>query len=63
MSELYLGEVVLNNDIPMVIIDYKNREDISSVSYNRSYKLCAVSELIGIDNISSEDFEKIRNVD
>ena len=60
MSDLKIGDVVFNNDMPpMVVIDFKNREDISSMSYDRSYKLCLASELEGKEFISEEDFEKI----
>lgn len=46
-GELKIGEVVYNNDIPMVVIDCVNYEDYGSMSYDRKYKLCLLSEIKG----------------
>ena len=59
MNELKIGEVILNNDMPMVVIDFKNRETMASMSYDRGYKLCLLSDLEGKEIISSEDFERL----
>lgn len=59
MPELSIGEVVYNNDMEMVVIDCKNREDTSSMSYDRSYKICLLSELKGKDTLSQEEFDKL----
>lgn len=56
---LSVGEVVYNNDMPMVVIAQKIREDISSMSYDRSYKLCSLTELENKEIISEEDFDKL----
>lgn len=57
-KELKIGEVVYNNDMKMVVLDCKNREDIGSCSYDRSYKLCLLEELE--DGLfTPEDFEKL----
>jgi len=57
-KELKIGEVVYNNDMPMVVLDCKNREDIGACSYDRSYKLCLLEELK--DGLfTPEDFEKL----
>ena len=49
---LYIGEVVYNNDMKMVIIDFVSREETWSTSYDRKYKLCSLEE---IENIMSEN--------
>jgi hypothetical protein len=57
-KELEIGEVIYNNDMQMVVIDCKNREDIGACSYDRSYKLCLLEELK--DGLfTPEDFEKL----
>jgi len=57
-KELKIGEVVYNNDMPMVVIDMENNEDIDACSYDRTYKLCLLEELK--DGLfTQEDFEKL----
>lgn len=58
-NKLNIGEVVLNNDIPMIVLDFQNRESRESMSYDRSYKLCSLEELEGLNLISAEEFDKL----
>ena len=57
-KDLRVGEVIYNNDMKMVAISCVNREDSSSCSYDRTYKLCLLEEL---ENglYTPEDFEKL----
>lgn len=50
-KELEIGELVYNNDIPMVVLDLKNYEDMGSCSYDRKYKLCTLEEIQNKDYI------------
>ena len=57
-KDLKVGEVIYNNDMKMVVISCVNREDSSSCSYDRTYKLCLLEELeSGL--YSEENFEKL----
>lgn len=43
MSKKYIpqiGDVVLDNNIPMVVVTVKSYEDVGSCSYDRKYFLC-----------------------
>lgn len=46
-----VGDVIYNNGMKMVVIDFKNHEDAGSCSYSREYKLCLLEELEGKDII------------
>ena len=43
----------------MVVIGYKNHEDLGSCSYDREYKLCLLSELEGKESISEEEYNML----
>ena len=43
MSKKYIpqiGDVVLDNNIPMVVVTMKSYEDVGSCGYDRKYFLC-----------------------
>ena len=74
-KELEIGEVVYNNDIPMVVIDVKIYEDMGSCSYDRKYKICTLEELkdkdfilddvgmwINIKGVSFPDIKRVEDI-
>lgn len=56
-----IGDVVLDNDIPMVVVALENNENVGSCSYDRKYLLCEESYLREYKeyNISTITLEKI----
>lgn len=55
----YIGDVVKYKGNIIVIIDCKNREDYSSMCYDRDYKVCKLSEIENISEMSEKDFNKL----
>lgn len=53
-----IGDVVLWNSIPMVIVDMKNYEFLDSWSYDREYLLCKEETLHDKDVACLEDLKK-----
>lgn len=54
-----IGDVILKNDIPMVVISMTNYEDIGSCGYDRKYLLCKQSFIEKCEGlVTMSDIEK-----
>lgn len=59
LTDVKVGDVVINNGIKMVVLSIKSNEDMSSCSYDRQYKLCDLDELDFVTLLSQEEFNKL----
>ena len=54
-----IGDVVKDNDYPVVVVDLKNYENVGSCSYDRKYLLCDLGYLENNQGIiTMSDLEK-----
>lgn len=56
-----IGDVVYNNGLKMVVVDFKSNEDDWGLSYDRSYRMCSLDELKECNNkrLSTSEFRKL----
>jgi hypothetical protein len=47
MYQPMVGDVIYNNGMRMVVVDFKTNETPASMSYDREYKLCLLEEIEG----------------
>lgn len=72
-----IGDVILNNGMQFVVIDYKSYEDMGSLSFDRKYKICLYEELVDkeiidldsnlgywieVRGVSFPDIEKVEDI-
>ena len=55
-----IGDIILDNGIPMVVIAINNNEDIDSCSYDREYLLCEERYINGANGIYSINDLRLR---
>lgn len=54
-----IGEIVLYKQKELVILDMISYENEGSCNYDRKYKVCRLSELDNISQISEDEFNKL----
>lgn len=64
LTELKVGDIVLNNGFKNVLFKMVNREDSSSMAYDRDYMLIPLGKIIGYENgeLNTEELTKLSYV-